>query len=168
MKLLPSTDSPTEQRIRLGLVIFCMILGAICIIAGLSQALANNGSIANVRPEKTVIGLTCLMAAMLGYLGNNLRYWSWAFVAFCAIWSCASAYYFLSAGYQYSDRYGCSQCQEQLLVLHMPLILFGLVATMLLILRQHLHRTKLKAVKVLLSGILIPSWILLSMMIAVM
>ena len=168
MKLLPSTDSPTEQRIRLGLVIFSIILGAICIIEGLNQAVANKGSFANVRPENAVIGLTCLMAVVLGYLGNNLRYWSWAFVAFCAIWSCISAYYFLSAGYQYSERYGCSQCQEQLLGLHIPQVLFGLVAIMLLTLRQHLNRAKLKAVKVLLSGLFIPTWILLSIVVAAM
>ncbi|MDR3449387.1 MAG: hypothetical protein P4M15_06530 [Alphaproteobacteria bacterium] len=118
-------DTHRERRARLVLLWFAMATGAILVLSRYWWAQPQNGGPPPRLEMELLICATPMIAAIMGWLGQNLRIWSWSFTA-AGIFG---AYYAVARVLE-DDGTAWTRAfyQETMLRVHLPLAAFGIAA----------------------------------------
>lgn len=114
-----------ETWMRLILLWFAMAVGAVVVIARYRWAQSQNGGPPPRLEMEILIAATPALASIVGWLGRNLRVWSWSF----AVAGAFGAYYTVARVLE--DEGGSWTrmfYQDAVLRVHLPLALFGVAA----------------------------------------
>jgi hypothetical protein len=150
------SDSLIERRLRMAITIVAALVAAWVVISGYRWARPqNNGPQAGLTDQIFFAAVPALACA-LGWLGNNLRIWSWA-LAFASIYGA----FWIGARVAAHDGSYMTRLVycENMLKLHVALALFGLAALIIVTLRNWLGARKSPPAKIRAGVLLALVWL---------
>ena len=154
-KFLP--DTPRQRRARLDLLWFAMAIGATLVLSRYWWAQPQNGGPPPRLEIEFLICATPMIAAIMGWRGQNLRFWSWSFTA-AGIFG---TYYAVTRVFEDSGTaWTRAFYQETMLRVHLPLAAFGIAALLNVGLSSLLEIKLLNWSKMKIALLLIPFWVL--------
>lgn len=128
-------DSSRERGMRLALLWFAMATSAFIVVGRYRWAQPQNGGPPPRLETEILIAATPAIACIMGWLGRNLRAWSWSLAA-AGIFG---AYYAVARVLE-DDGAMLTRAfyQETMLRVHLPLGLFGVAALAIVLIRSWL------------------------------
>lgn len=148
-------DTSRERGVRLALLWFAMVTCAVIVVGRYRWAQPQNGGPPPRLETEILIAATPAIACIMGWLGRNLRFWSWGLV----VAGVFGAYYAVARVFE-DDGTAWTRAfyQETMLRVHLPLALFGVAALANVLIRSLLtgHPPNWNRMKV--GFWLIPFW----------